>query len=185
LKKFLHLIIPNLFLFFSTSYIYASENYLFGIKFYGRANDFFSYNLINSAAKEIETLKESGFSTFWTDNVPIKNTQFKEYGIVIDSSNTIHKIKGYADMPNFQYCSRQSAKWSKMLEKRFNKASQFNEFSSGEINVSAYSIYPKGNDYISARCNSYSNGKVRLWVYWESGFYKGAITEYYESLEKF
>ena len=185
MKKFLHLIIPNLFLFFSTSYIYASENYLFGIKFYGRANDFFSYNLINSAAKEIETLKESGFSTFWTDNVPIKNTQFKEYGIVIDSSNTIHKIKGYADMPNFQYCSRQSAKWSKMLEKRFNKASQFNEFSSGEINVSAYSIYPKGNDYISARCNSYNNGKVRLWVYWESGFYGEAIKEYYESLEKF
>ena len=185
MKKFFHFIIPNLFLFFSASTINASENYLFGIKFYGRASDFFSYNLINSAERETETLKERGLSTFWTDYVPVKNMQFEKYGIVIDSSNTIHKIKGYADMPNFKYCSRQSAKWSKMLEKRFNKVSEFNEFESGTINVSAYSIYPKRNDYISARCNTYDNGKIRLWVYWESGFYGEAINEYYESLEKF
>ena len=46
-------------------------------------------------------------------------------------------------------------------------------------------MYLDNNDFLSARCNSYEDGVVRLWVYWNSKEYSSAINEYYDQLEKF
>ena len=72
-----------------------------------------------------------------------------------------------------------------MLEERFQKDSEFAIFEAGKINISSYNIYLDNNDFLSARCNSYEDGAVLLWVYWESEEYSSAINEYYDQLDKF
>ena len=72
-----------------------------------------------------------------------------------------------------------------MLEEKFQKDAEFTKFEMREINISSYNIYLDNNDFISARCNSYEDGEILLWVYWESKEYSSAIYEYYNQLENF
>ena len=80
---------------------------------------------------------------------------------------------------------RQIKNWAEILEERFQKDSKFAKFESGTIKISSYNIDLDNNDFLSARCNSYDDGVVLLWVYWESEPYTSAITEYYDQLDKF
>ena len=164
---------------------YMSGKSLFGINFYSKATDYFDNNSIRSAEQDIETLSSRGFTTFSIEKPPIKNNQLREYLITISTKNNIHKIMGNTEVANKKYCLRQIKKWSGLLEERFKKNAEFQEFESGSINVSSYNIYLDNNDFISARCNTYQDGAVLLWVYWESEKYSSAINEYYDQLEKF
>ena len=158
---------------------------LFGINFYSKADDYFKKYLISSAVQDTETLSSRGFKNFLIEKPPIKNNQLKEYWITISNKNKIHGIQGNTEVASNKYCLRQIEKWSKMLEKRFQKKSNFEEFEAGSINISSYNIYLNNNDFITARCNSYEDGVVLLWVYWQSELYSSAINEYYDQLEKF
>ena len=158
---------------------------LFGINFYSKATDYFPKYLIRSAEQDIETLSSRGYKSFFIDKTPIENIQLKDYWITISSENDIHKISGNTDVANEKYCLRQIKKWADMLEEKFQKDAEFTKFEMGKINISSYNIYLDNNDFISARCNSYEDGVIRLWVYWESKEYSSAIYEYYNQLEKF
>ena len=72
-----------------------------------------------------------------------------------------------------------------MLQERFQKDPEFTKFEAGTINISSYNINLNNNGFLSARCNSYEDGKILLWVYWESKEYSEAINEYYDELDKF
>ena len=158
---------------------------LFGINFYSKATDYFPKYLIRLAEKDIETLSSRGYKSFFIDKTPIENIQLKDYWITISSENNIHKISGNTEVANEKYCLRQIKKWAGMLEEKFQKDAEFTKFETGKINISSYNIYLDNNDFISARCNSYEDGEIRLWVYWESKEYSSAIYEYYNQLEKF
>ena len=161
------------------------KNSLFGINFYAKAIDYFPKYLINSAEQDIETLRARGYKSFLTEKTPVKNIQLKDYWITISSENIIHKIMGNTEVANEEYCIRQVKKWASMLEKRFQKEAEFKQFEAGSINISSYNIVLDKNDFLSARCNSYEDGAILLWVYWESNEYSSAINEYYDQLEKF
>ena len=141
--------------------------------------------MIRSAVQDIETLSSRGYKSFFIDKTPIENIQLKDYWITISSENDIHKISGNTEVANEKYCLRQIKKWAGMLEEKFQKDAEFTKFETGKINISSYNIYLDNNDFISARCNSYEDGVIRLWVYWESEPYTSAITEYYDQLDKF
>ena len=158
---------------------------LFGINFYSKATDYFENNLIRSAEQDIETLSSRGFKTFSIEKPPIENNQLKEYLITISSKNNIHKIMGNTEVANKKYCLRKIKKWSSLLQERFQRNAEFQEFKSGSIKVSSYNIFLDNDDFISARCNTYEDGAVILWVYWESEKYSSAINEYYDELENF
>ena len=161
------------------------EGSLFGINFYSKATDYFEKYLIRSAEQDNETLSTRGYKSFFIEKPPIENIQLKDYWITISSKNNIHKISGNTEVANQKYCMRQIKKWAGMLEERFQKEAEFEKFESGTINISSYSMYLDNNDFLSARCNSYEDGAILLWVYWESEKYGLAITEYYDQLEKF
>ena len=172
--------------------IFKERNYkdnnnrsLFGINFYSRAIDYFPKYLINSAEQDIETLSKRGYKSFYIDKVPVKNSQLKDYWITIASNNVIHKIMGNTEVADEKYCLRQIKKWAGMLEERFQKDSEFEKFEAGTINISSYNIYLDNSDFLSARCNSYEDGAVLLWVYWESEEYSSAINEYYDQIDDF
>ena len=156
---------------------------LFGIYFYAKATDYFPKYLIKSAEQDIETLSNRGYKSLFIENTPVKNSQLKDYWITISSKNVIHKIMGNTEVANEKYCIRQIKKWSEMLEDRFQKNAEFEKFKSGGINISSYNIDLDNNDFLSARCNSYEDGAIVLWVYWESKEYSSAINEYYDQLE--
>ena len=92
---------------------------------------------------------------------------------------------GNTEVTNETYCKRQIKKWARKLEERFKKGAEFEQFKSGKINISSYHISLDNNDFLSARCNSYEDGTILLWVYWESNEYSSAIYEYYDQLERF
>ncbi len=156
---------------------------LFGIHFYAKATDYFPKYLLKSAEQDIETLSNRGYKSFFIENTPVKNSQLKDYWITISSKNVIHKIMGNTEVANEKYCIRQINKWAEMLEDRFQKNAEFEKFKSGGINISSYNINLNNNDFLSARCNSYEDGAVLLWVYWESKEYSSASNEYYDQLE--
>ena len=158
---------------------------LFGINFYSKATAYFPKYLIRSAEQDTETLSSRGYKSFFIENTPVKNSQLKDYWITISSKNDIHKIMGNTVVANEKYCLRQIKKWARMLEERFQKDSEFEIFESGTINISSYNIYLDNNDFLSARCNSYEDGEILLWVYWESEKYSSAIYEYYDQLDNF
>ena len=162
-----------------------NQRSLFGINFHSKATDYFPIYLIRSAEQDTETLSRRGYKSFFIEETPVKNSQLKDYWITISSKNDIHKIMGYTEVANEKYCIRQIQKWAGMLEERFQKGSEFEIFESGTINISAYNIYLDNNDFLSARCNSYEDGAILLWVYWESEEYNSAINEYYDQLENF
>ena len=141
--------------------------------------------MINSAEQDIETLNKRGYKSFYIDKVPVKNSQLKDYWITIASNNVIHKIMGNTEVADEKYCLRQIKKWAGMLEERFQKDSEFEKFEAGTINISSYNIYLDNSDFLSARCNSYEDGAVLLWVYWESEEYSSAINEYYDQIDDF
>ena len=141
--------------------------------------------MITSAEQDIETLSARGYKSFFTGKTPIENLQLKDYWIKISPSNIIHKISGNSEVANEKYCMRQIKKWARMLEEKFQKNSEFQQFEAGRINISSYNIKLNNNDFLSARCNSYEDGVVLLWVYWESKEYSSAVNEYYDQLEKF
>ena len=158
---------------------------LFGINFYSKATDYFPEYLIRSAEKDTETLSNRGYKSFSIKKPPIENFQIKDYWITISSKNDIHSIMGNTKVANEKYCLRQIKKWAGMLEDRFQKDANFKQFEAGKINISSYNIFLDNNDFLSARCNSYEDGDVRLWVYWNSKEYSSAVNEYYDQLEKF
>ena len=158
---------------------------LFGINFYSKATDYFPEYLIRSAGKDSETLSNRGYKSFSIKKPPIENFQIKDYWITISSKNDIHSIMGNTKVANEKYCLRQIKKWAGMLEDRFQKDANFKQFEAGKINISSYNIFLDNNDFLSARCNSYEDGDVRLWVYWNSKEYSSAVNEYYDQLEKF
>ena len=158
---------------------------LFGINFYSKAIDYFPKSTIRLAEQDTETLSTRGYKYFYIEKPPIENFQIKDYFITISSENYIHSIMGNTEVANEKYCLRQIKKWAGMLEERFEKDANFKEFESGKINISSYHMYLDNNDFLSARCNSYEDGVVRLWVYWNSKEYSSAINEYYDQLEKF
>ena len=92
---------------------------------------------------------------------------------------------GNTEVANEKYCLKQIKKWAGILEERFQKDANFSRFESGTIKIASYNIDLDNNDFLSARCNSYDDGVVLLWVYWESEPYTSAITEYYDQLDKF
>ena len=141
--------------------------------------------MIRSAKQDNETLSNRGYKSFFINKVPVKNYQLKDYWITISPKNYIHKIMGNTEVANEKYCLRQIKKWAGMLEERFQKDSEFAKFESGPINISSYNIYLDNNDFLSARCNSYEDGVVLLWVYWESKEHTSAINEYYDQLDNF
>ena len=141
--------------------------------------------MIKSAEQDTETLSRRGYKSFFIEETPVKNSQLKDYWITISSKNDVHKIMGYTEVANEKYCIRQIQKWAGMLEERFQKGAEFEIFESGTINISAYNIYLDNNDFLSARCNSYEDGAILLWVYWESEEYNSAINEYYDQLDNF
>ena len=157
---------------------------LFGINFYSKATDYFPEYLISSAEQDIETLSSRGYKSFFTGKTPIENLQLKDYWIKISPSNIVHKISGNSEVANEKYCMRQIKKWARVLEEKFQKNSEFQQFEAGRINISSYNINLNNNDFLSARCNSYEDGVVLLWVYWESKEYSSAVMEYYDQLEK-
>jgi len=163
----------------------SNKGSLFGISFHSKATDYFSKYLIRSAEQDIETLSTRGYKSFFIDKTPIENNQLKDYWITISSNYDIHKIMGNTEVSSEKYCMRQIKKWAGMLEEKFQKDAEFKKFESGKINISSYNIYLDNNDFISARCNSYQDGVILLWVYWESKEYNSAIYEYYDQLEKF
>ena len=158
---------------------------LFGINFYSKATNYFPEYLVRSAEQDNETLSNRGYKSFFVEETPIKNTQLKDYWITITSKNYIHKIMGNTEVANEKYCLKQIKKWSGILEERFQKDANFSRFESGTIKIASYNIDLDNNDFLSARCNSYDDGVVLLWVYWESEPYTSAITEYYDQLDKF
>ena len=163
----------------------STNGSLFGINFYSKATDYFPQYLIRSAKQDNETLSNRGYKSFFINKTPVKNYQLKDYWITISPKNYIHKIMGNTEVANEKYCLRQIKKWAGMLEERFQKDSEFAKFESGPINISSYNIYLDNNDFLSARCNSYEDGVVLLWVYWESKEHTSAINEYYDQLDKF
>ena len=163
----------------------SNEGSLFGINFFSKAADYFPKYLIRSAKKDIETLNKRGYKSFFIENTPVKNNQLTDYWITISSDDYIHKIMGNTEVPNEKYCIRQIKKWSGMLQERFQKDPEFTKFEAGTINISSYNINLDNNGFVSARCNSYEDGKILLWVYWESEEYSSAINEYYDELDKF
>ena len=172
--------------FFTQSYPNQNiKESLFGIKFYSKATDYFPEYLISSAEQDIETLSSRGYKSFFIEKTPVRNNQLKDYWITISSKNNIHKIMGNTEVANEKYCMRQINKWAEMLEKRFQKDAEFAKFESGTINISSYNINLDDDGFLSSRCNSYEDGAVLLWVYWESKEYSSAIFEYYDQLEKF
>lgn len=158
---------------------------LFGVNFYSKATDYFPENLVRSAKQDNETLSNRGYKSFFTEETPVKNTQLKDYWITITSNNYVHKIMGNTEVANEKYCMRQIKKWAGILEERFQKDAKFAKFESGTIKISSYDIDLDNNDFVSARCNTYEDGVVLLWVYWESEPYTSAINEYYDQLDDF
>ena len=140
--------------------------------------------MISSAQQDIETLSTRGYKSFFIEETPVKNIQLKDYWITISSKNNIHKIMGNTEVSNEKYCMKQINKWSEILEERFQKDAEFSKFESGTITISSYAINLDNNGFLSARCNSYEDGTVLLWVYWESDEYSSAIYEYYDQLDK-
>ena len=172
--------------FFTKKYPKQSiKDSLFGINFYSKATDYFPKYLIRSAKQDNETLSSRGYKSFFIEKTPVENFQLKDYWITISSKNDIHSIMGNTKVPNERYCLRQIKKWAGMLEERFQKEAEFKKFESGKMNISAYNINLNNDDFLSARCNSYEDGAIRLWVYWESKEYGSAINEYYDQLENF
>ena len=161
------------------------KNSLFGVKFYSKATDHFPKYLINSAEQDTETLSKRGYKSFFVEKTPVENSQLEDFWITISSKNYVHKIMGNIKVSDETYCKRQIKKWAGILEERFQKDAEFTKFKSGPINISAYNIFLDNNDFLSARCNSYEDGAVLLWVYWESEPYSSAIYEYYDQLYKY
>ena len=168
------------------SYIKPSiKDSLFGIKFYSKATDHFPKYLIRSAKQDTETLSSRGYKSFFVEKTPVENSQLEDFWITISPKNFVHKIMGNIKVSDEKYCNRQIKKWAGILEERFQKDAEFSKFKSGPVNISAYNIYLDNNDFVSARCNSYEDGVILLWVYWESEEYSSAIYEYYDQLYKF
>ncbi len=157
---------------------------LFGVNFYSKATDYFPEYLVSLAKQDNETLSNRGYKSFFTEETPFKNTQLKDYWITITPGNYVHKIMGNTEVANEKYCMRQIEKWAGILEERFQKDAQFAKFESGTIKISSYNIGLDNNDFLSARCNTYEDGVVLLWVYWESEPYTSALDEYYDQLDK-
>ena len=185
MKKISSFLLTNIALIFTATSAIASDNTLFGFRFYARADDYLSYSLIRSAERDSQTLRREGFKEIYVENPPIRNSQIENYWVGIDQRDTIHVIKGFTEVDNNRYCLRQAKKWANKLEDRFNQVATFDEFVSGEINIEAYGFSLENGDYISTRCNTYKDGEVYLWVYWQSYQYNEAINEYYDSLERF
>ena len=125
-------------------------------------------SMIRSAEQDTETLSTRGYKDLYIKKPPIKNFQIKDYWITISSKNDIHSIMGNTKVANEKYCLRQIKKWAGMLKERFQKDANFKQFEAGKMNISSYNIFLDNNDFLSARCNSYEDGIVRLWVYWLS-----------------
>ena len=163
----------------------SSKASLFGVNFYSKATDYFPEYLVRSAEQDNETLSNRGYKSFFIEETPIKNTQLKDYWITVTSKNYVHKIMGNTEVANEKYCIRQIKKWAGILEERFQKDANFSRFVSGTIKIASYNIDLDNNDFLSARCNTYEDGVVLLWVYWESEPYTSAMNEYYDQLEKY
>ena len=163
----------------------SSKASLFGVNFYSKATDYFPEYLVRSAEQDNETLSNRGYKSFFIEETPIKNTQLKDYWITVTSKNYVHKIMGNTEVANEKYCIRQIKKWAGILEERFQKNANFSRFVSGTIKIASYNIDLDNNDFLSARCNTYEDGVVLLWVYWESEPYTSAMNEYYDQLEKY
>ena len=163
----------------------SSKASLFGVNFYSKATDYFPEYLVRSAEQDNETLSNRGYKSFFIEETPIKNTQLKDYWITVTSKNYVHKIMGNTEVANEKYCIRQIKKWAGILEERFQKDAIFSRFVSGTIKIASYNIDLDNNDFLSARCNTYEDGVVLLWVYWESEPYTSAMNEYYDQLEKY